>query len=248
MSLQLVAKTALADFLQSCVDFPLTALLALCQALCMTNSASTSRSATHSGHCQACGSLQKLPKGKLSLHGYTVAHGWFSGVCRGARELPFELSCNLVKTFIADATRRLVEVDAEVAALRIPATTDSCWVCTYEFTGRYGFNKYVWRYVDIKTTTHTMGDGHTYETYSYSAPGARSFDNVEHKLDSYGRSTTLELATKQNNRYADHREKEAKSLRRYISWQKERVATWKPAALFPVSHKDKLGFKVEEGQ
>lgn len=52
--------------------------------------------ATHSGHCQACGHLQKLPKDVLAKHGYKIKHGFFSGICIGAGELPFEESCDLV--------------------------------------------------------------------------------------------------------------------------------------------------------
>ena len=49
--------------------------------------------ATQIGTCQICGSVQKLPNGRLAKHGYTVEYGWgFNGVCNGSEKLPFEIS------------------------------------------------------------------------------------------------------------------------------------------------------------
>jgi hypothetical protein len=49
-----------------------------------------SKKATHQGTCQSCGRLQKLPRGRLSKHGYTVDWGFFNGVCGGAGYKPLE--------------------------------------------------------------------------------------------------------------------------------------------------------------
>jgi len=56
----------------------------------------TKRAATHDGHCQVCGSRQRLPQGKLAKHGYTHAVGFFSGTCYGSEALPFEQDKSLV--------------------------------------------------------------------------------------------------------------------------------------------------------
>lgn len=53
--------------------------------------------ATHQGTCQVCGAAQKLPNDLLSLHGYTVEHSFFEGVCKGAKNLPFELNKDLIE-------------------------------------------------------------------------------------------------------------------------------------------------------
>ena len=83
--------------------------------------------ATHSGHCQACGRLQKLPDGKLAKHGYTIAHGFFSGTCVGSHHLPFEVSCDLLPRFIEAAKTHLLGVESFQAELRKPATEPVAW-------------------------------------------------------------------------------------------------------------------------
>jgi len=67
----------------------------------MNTTTSSSRSATHYGSCQLCGSLQKAPGGYLAKHGYDVAYGFFNGVCRGSHELPYEVSCDLLVSVLA---------------------------------------------------------------------------------------------------------------------------------------------------
>lgn len=210
---------------------------------------------THSGHCQACGRLQKMPSGKMSLHGYTVSHGYFHGQCAGSKELPFELSCDLVKTFIASAQAHLDGVLAFQTELRTPATTPRAWVHNYEARPlKTGCNHYNWRVVDILEETHTSSNDYTYKTFSYKAPGvytsAWSKDTVAdtvHKIG-YGEKNALEVATVANARYADWLDHEVTSLRRYIKWQTERVNTWKVAPLFPNDYKDKLGFVPTEAK
>lgn len=68
--------------------------------------------ATHMGHCQICGSLQKLPNNKLSLHGYTTKHGFFSGQCMGSRRLPIEVSPDAIQESIDYVERAIVRNDA----------------------------------------------------------------------------------------------------------------------------------------
>jgi hypothetical protein len=73
--------------------------------------------ATHKGICQACGSLQKLPSGKVSNHGYTREDGYFEGTCRGSKELPLELSCEFVKVTIVEATNFIDGLNNTIKAL-----------------------------------------------------------------------------------------------------------------------------------
>ena len=65
------------------------------------------RKATHMGTCQVCGSHQKLPKGLLSLHGYTTRYGFFEGTCPGSSWAPWELSKDLAEQNIVHVKRRL---------------------------------------------------------------------------------------------------------------------------------------------
>ena len=65
------------------------------------------------GHCQRCGNQQAVRHG-ISAHGYTVANGWFQGVCQGHRYAPLEKNR-------ATTDRMVVEVLADSSALRIKA-------------------------------------------------------------------------------------------------------------------------------
>lgn len=52
---------------------------------------------THKGNCQVCGNLQivKNVTHRLSIHGYTVDHGYFNGVCPGAQTEALQISRNV---------------------------------------------------------------------------------------------------------------------------------------------------------
>lgn len=56
------------------------------------------------GHCQGCGRLQAAGP-KLAHHGYTVEWGYFHGTCYGAKELPLEVSRELLDKNVAGALR-----------------------------------------------------------------------------------------------------------------------------------------------
>lgn len=227
--------------------------------------------ATHSGHCQACGRLQKMPKGVMSLHGYNVTHGFFSGTCAGAKELPFELSCDLVKLFIASAQSQLESLEAFQASLRVLPTTPVGWVrVRYENPkGRYYQAIYKWEQCTFSVEAIQHG-GHTdpkddFTSYRYlyvDASGREHGRNLsESEVDGpqswdgggIEGKTTAELvlmsAQRYNETYAKWLEHEAVNLRRYIKWQTERVTKWvaRPEALLPVDAKDdKQGFKPTE--
>ena len=65
------------------------------------------------GHCQMCGRQQAV-RGGISAHGYTVANGWFQGVCQGHRFAPMEKRR-------AETDSMIVEILEQAAALRIKA-------------------------------------------------------------------------------------------------------------------------------
>jgi hypothetical protein len=79
--------------------------------------------ATHKGTCQACGNTQKLPNGRLSNHGYTKEFGFFNGTCMGAKQLPFEQSCDLIKDFIESAKNRIEELNSQIETLKNSKST-----------------------------------------------------------------------------------------------------------------------------
>jgi len=61
------------------------------------------------GHCQCCGNQQAVRNG-ISAHGYTVANGWFQGVCQGHRYAPLEKSRAQTDSMIADILKQAQEL------------------------------------------------------------------------------------------------------------------------------------------
>ena len=221
------------------------------------------RTATHSGHCQACGNLQKLPAGKLSIHGYTIEHGYFSGTCHGSKELPFELSCELVKTFIEGATAHMKSVKAFQTKLRKQTTEAKAWVRLSKANpkGHYYCALRLWALVDVKMIVSDSGSrkfvhaGDTRwkqvrveasETNKSAYYTYEIVDVLDAELSTAYNAELLDVCTKYNTQYAEWLQHEVTSLTRYIAWQTQRVASWKLADLLPVTSKDKEGFKPTE--
>jgi hypothetical protein len=210
---------------------------------------------THKGHCQLCGRLQKLPKNVLSLHGYTVAHGYFSGVCRGAHGKPFEESTDLIEAEVVHAQSALAHLEAFQHKLRTDIDGETLmYVSTYvkDLHG-YGKSGYVQEQVVLTAVLDAPeADGwqrihYSFEDcnklsgdhYNKGFKGVEPYEMKGATCEELRRATVL----KYNALHADYLEREAKQLRAYISWQTERVRTWKPAPLVPNDVKrDKLGF------
>ena len=74
--------------------------------------------ATQIGTCQICGSVQKLPNGRLAKHGYTVEYGWgFNGICNGSGKLPFEISKEYAEETLSCSKTRLENLVAPTEQL-----------------------------------------------------------------------------------------------------------------------------------
>lgn len=210
--------------------------------------------ATHQGHCQACGRLQRLPNGLLAKHGYKVTSGYFSGVCVGSGHQPFEKSYEMLPGFIASAERERANIEARQTKLRTPLADDAkpmAWVNNYE--GKvYAFgNHYIWRKVELKAEAVDWSTD--YMKAYYTAPGAAKSgwskerdENKRHDLYEgihlrgglLTEAKALRLrADHLNDRFAEAMEPAAEDLRRYIKWQQNRIATWTEQPLRPVADK-----------
>jgi hypothetical protein len=62
------------------------------------------------GNCQCCAREQAVVGGFMSKHGYTVAHGWFQGVCSGNHHQPMQFSR-------VETDRIVSEIRAEIPKL-----------------------------------------------------------------------------------------------------------------------------------
>lgn len=80
------------------------------------------------GHCQMCGRQQAV-RGGISAHGYTVANGWFQGVCQGHRYAPMETrradTDSMVADVLADAKALRIKADETLAGKRDPVEYDT---------------------------------------------------------------------------------------------------------------------------
>ena len=203
-----------------------------------------SKIATHTGSCQGCGHTQKLPGGKLSLHGYTVAWGFFSGTCDGARELPYELSCDYCKTCIVRATaQRNSVLDAAKHYRRVitEAVADT-------LTVSLGRNKQTFKTIhkdlhNVVITAVERKSAHSDYTFTdlnvtFEHDGETKTINLRDNDQclSYRHeiTTALEAAQFLNEQEAKGCDHRAAQILGYIKWQEERVANWVLRELTPV--------------
>ena len=181
--------------------------------------------ATHTGHCQICGSGQKLPGGRLAKHGYTVKWGFFSGVCNGSHELPFEQDKSLIEGQIDWAMDKAATLRATAVQDRQNNNPEDVWYNAYFNDYGKGGSRYQW----IKTKVYA--DPQIPARTVYDHPGD-SRPAGPRQVGLYGE--LADVASKMNGLHAAYLEKQAAELDQYVAWQRERIANWTPAPLTPV--------------
>ena len=87
--------------------------------------------ATHSGTCQGCAAVQKLPGGVLAKHGYVIPQGYFHGTCRGSGLPPYEHNRAFILDCIDEAKGHIEGLRKTIAELQLPAATPEAWVRDY---------------------------------------------------------------------------------------------------------------------
>jgi hypothetical protein len=177
----------------------------------------SSRSATHRGTCQKCGALQKLPAGRLSKHGYTTKWGFFSGVCNGSHELPYEQSCDLIKGYINWAYDEKLRLLTWAVELETPATEPKAWVHDYNVQS----GRRYWRQAEIIIGPYGYAQYLGEDGKAKNAAGPFTKD-------------VLGLASNLNRTRAYSIRREVAELDTYIKWQTERVTSWAPVELKPI--------------
>ena len=203
--------------------------------------------ATHSGTCQGCGHHQKLPGGKLSLHGYTVQWGFFSGTCDGARELPYELSCDYCKKCIVRATasreallesaknyrRVITEPVADHVSINMGYDRRAC-KSIYKHLSNV-------RIEEVREILHA-DTPHAYENVKLNVTFEHEGEtkvvdlrgNNQTFAHNYQIETALDAAKALNEQSAVGCDQRAAQMLSYIKWQQERVNNWKLKELTPV--------------
>lgn len=174
--------------------------------------------ATHKGTCQICERIQKLPREKMSKHGYTVDFGYFQGVCHGASCLPFEESCEVLRAELIQVGRYITKQKKKIAELRTLAPKDN-----KSFMSLYHEGRPV-----IQQVTFYLDNDSLY------------FDTQYKKRQSpirYGITTLhIESAVRQTNaKYADHLAYLLKGTIRWAKRAQERCDNWKHKPLIPLT-------------
>jgi hypothetical protein len=199
------------------------------------------KQATHKGECQICGRTQKLPGERMAKHGYTVAWGFFSGVCQGSDNLPFELDCTLIAEAIRSAKvheAHLVKAIADLKADTTPARARvtywvrgdgyrSAWVPTDTIVEAEPGRRHGGQWV----APVTGDDGVVYEAaLGYKAHRYGTAIAVEWVRGDgyrYGTATAVEAAYQANVQHAtDIERRDLEGVQRYIAWQGKRLAGW----------------------
>ena len=178
--------------------------------------------ATHYGHCQACGSRQKLPAGVLAKHGYTTRWGFFSGVCPGSGRGPFETHTDYIADCISFAERQAATLRAEAFALSTRTTTGSAFYHLYvAATWTVRQSSYRWIEVELRL------DGFGNVCFDYD------------KTETNGATTRTVGRPNVAGDYSAARVRslDADAVRRdgYAAWQQKRIATWTAAPLVAIA-------------
>jgi hypothetical protein len=204
-----------------------------------TMSKSVGHKATHNGECQICGSEQKLPHGVLSLHGYTVDHGWFNGTCSGAKGQPYELSCDLIQAAVDSTKASIITYTAFAEELAV--TTDYVWVnVSYRGVRGRSLARRAWEKHDASSIiVHTKVFSTDYELVTYfvepehileADKGAYMTDQntqAYKNLVPHGHVDSLDEAViKANQHYLLVIKNTISQMETFVKWQEGRIANW----------------------
>lgn len=189
--------------------------------------------ATHQGTCQICGATQKLPNGRLALHGYTTRWGFFSGVCTGSRHLPFEQSKDLIEGAIKQAEDKKEETLKFQAKLNEKPTEAKAWVSEYvpgsrNFPGYHAFYE-----TEIFAVEHE-NEGRKWLTYSFITKDLKKEESIDNY--DYSVKTLLDFCHNLNKTHAKRQDRTIGELDNYIAWQHKRIKDWKPGKLTAVKN------------
>lgn len=204
------------------------------------------RQAIHRGTCQACGRIQKLPGGILSLHGYTKQWGFFHGTCRGSHHEPFELSKDLIDTCIQGAMNAITSLQVKRGDLfQTPTPETKAWWKIYVGYKHDGKNSYTWKQGTITPVARDYhGTKPQFVEYLWTAEPSdveiaqnrKPMTETIRGYDLPGVVSVTEAIASLNKRYVNYViDPENRQLRTYVEWQRQRIKDWSPKPLRPLT-------------
>lgn len=143
------------------------------------------KKATHNGHCQICEALHKLPGGKLAKHGYRVQSGMFNGICPGADNEPYELSCQLIKEILPILDRQINDLKAYIAGL-LKREGVIGWVRLYGKQSHHDKHSYYYAEVKIEKDPDFRRWGHKVDgvlKFNQCLPSGNSCEEIAKALN-----------------------------------------------------------------
>lgn len=189
--------------------------------------------ATHYGHCQICGRKQKIVRGKLAKHGYSVRWNMFVGTCSGSEHLPYEQSCEQIKPVVAGLNRDIAGLVERADGLRQPATEPKAYFYHYVLSNTRVKSHYAWIEVTVEEREGTLGWAIDSKWNAGKPqpwmPAYRQSAGINRHGD-----TVLTLATRMNARRADAFDRERHNLESFVGWLRDRLTSWKLTELEPI--------------
>jgi len=173
---------------------------------------------SHSAHHDL--KVEILERCLLSKHGYQVAgYGFFNGVCWAAGQLPYELSCECIKTKIIPMLEGHIQTLTEFRKkLLVPATEAKGYhhISTRYFT--------TWAKVEVYATD----GGHHFLRWPKYGDKANDMETVPVSRYTWLKEGAMleETATNMNACYAEEVTREIKYTKSQLARQQKRVAEW----------------------
>lgn len=110
------------------------------------------------GHCQICEQEQKLHEGRMVHHGYTrPGHGFIEGDCSGVKEVPYEVSCELLKKYLPQVQNHLANLKVFLAGLESGSITHIQFLNSSGFSRRVELVEYVAGVTEYHLFVRQMG-------------------------------------------------------------------------------------------
>lgn len=194
----------------------------------------TERAATHQGHCQACGSVQMLPKGVLAKHGYTTEWGVFNGTCAGSGYRPFEQATDFIAKVIESQRLAALSYRNHAAEVRASTNTETMTVRVYvrpEYR-RQRESGYQWVEAKIEAVPFEAVPNITTPYWKVTAKATVNGREQTFVVERHTSDVDRTLRHLREN-WALHLDAQADGREKYVEWQKARLTNWQEQPLIP---------------
>jgi hypothetical protein len=156
-------------------------------------------------HCQCCGRSILANLGTIAHHGYErPGHGWQTGSCMGAKELPFEVDRSALGRmigFLKDRLARAIEHRADIKNEKLPIAfeyeTQLIGPTRFQHFGRWEKWPLVKHSFDVSRESfeefkNGPGSNSTYGIYDFDAYKARHVEGLSNSIKNLRQHITEE--------------------------------------------------------